>query len=88
MAKITEINILRFPELESKSNVPAGLVFIKASLLSLQMVDFLSGLVWSLHCEHAPGGGHGNPLQYSCMENPRNRGAWWAIVHRVAKSQT
>ena len=35
-----------------------------------------------------PGGGHGNPLQYSCLENPMDRGAWWAIVHRVAKSQT
>ena len=35
-----------------------------------------------------PGGGHGNPLQYSCLENPRNRGAWQATVHRVTKSQT
>ena len=33
-------------------------------------------------------GGHGNPLQYSCLENPMDRGAWWAIVHGVAKSQT
>ena len=30
-------------------------------------------------------GGHGNPLQYSCLENPMGRGAWWAIVHRVTK---
>ena len=35
-----------------------------------------------------PGGGHDNPLQYSCLENPLDRGAWQAIVHRVAKSQT
>ena len=35
-----------------------------------------------------PGGGHGNPLQYSCLGNPRDRGAWWATVHRVAKSRT
>ena len=35
-----------------------------------------------------PGGGHGNPLQYSCLENPMNREAWRAIVHRVAKSHT
>ena len=34
----------------------------------------------------SPGGGHGNPLQYSWLENPMNRGAWWARVHRVAKS--
>ena len=32
------------------------------------------------------GGGHGNPLQYSCLESPMDRGAWWATVHRVAKS--
>ena len=36
----------------------------------------------------SPGGGHGNSLQYSCLENPTDRGAWRAIVHRVAKSQT
>ena len=34
------------------------------------------------------GGRHGDPLQYSCLENPMDRGAWWAIVHGVAKSQT
>ena len=33
----------------------------------------------------SPGGGRGNPLQYSCLENPMDRGAWWAIVHRVAR---
>ena len=35
-----------------------------------------------------PGGGHGNPLQYSCLETLMDRGAWWATVHRVTKSQT
>ena len=35
-----------------------------------------------------PGGGHGNPLQYSCLENPMDRGAWQATVRKVAKSQT
>ena len=34
------------------------------------------------------GGGHSNPLQYSCLENPMDRGAWWATVHGVTKSQT
>ena len=33
----------------------------------------------------SPGGGHGNPLQYPCLENPMDRGAWWAAVHGVAK---
>ena len=36
----------------------------------------------------SPGEGNGNPLQYSCLEDPMDRGAWQAIVHRVAKSQT
>ena len=35
----------------------------------------------------SPGEGHGNPLQCSCLENPVGRGAWWAIVHGVAKSR-
>ena len=35
----------------------------------------------------SPGGGNGNPLQYSCLENPMDRGAWWATVQGVAKSQ-
>ena len=35
-----------------------------------------------------PGEGNGNPLQYSCLENPMDRGAWWATVHGVSKSQT
>ena len=34
----------------------------------------------------SPGEGHGNPLQHSCLENPMDRGAWWAIVHGVTKS--
>ena len=36
----------------------------------------------------SPGGGHGNPLQHSCLENPIDRGTWWVIVHRVSKSWT
>ena len=34
------------------------------------------------------GEGYGNPLQYSCLENPMDRGAWWATIHEVAKSRT
>ena len=36
----------------------------------------------------SPAEGHGNPLQYSCLENPRDRGAWWATVHGVTQSDT
>ena len=35
-----------------------------------------------------PGEGNDNPLQYSCLENPRDRGVWWAIVQGITKSQT
>ena len=35
-----------------------------------------------------PGGGNGNLLQYSCLDNPMDRGAWWATVHGVAKGWT
>ena len=37
--------------------------------------------------ERSPGGGHGDPLQYSCRENPMDRGAWWATVRGVAESR-
>ena len=36
----------------------------------------------------SPGGGHGNPLRYSCQENPMKRGGWWATVHGVAELDT
>ena len=38
--------------------------------------------------ERSPGEGNGSPLQYSCLENPMDRGVWWATVHGVAKSWT
>ena len=42
--------------------------------------------VRSLGWEDSPGEGNGNPLQYSCLENPMDRGAWQGIVNRVTKS--
>ena len=45
-------------------------------------VDSILGL------ERCPGGGNGSPLQYSCLGNPMDRGAWQAIVHGVEKSST
>ena len=44
--------------------------------------------VLSLLSGRSPGEGNDNPLQYSCLENPVDRGAWWATVHRVTKNQT
>ena len=48
----------------------------------IREVDLIPGL------GRSPGGGHGNPLQYACLENPMDRGVWRATVHRVTKSQT
>ena len=48
----------------------------------IREVGLIPGLGRSL------GEGHGNPLQYSCLGNPVDRGVWWATVHRVTKSQT
>ena len=45
------------------------------------------GLIWAW-LEKESGEGNGTPLQYSGLENPMDRGAWWATVHKVAKSQT
>ena len=45
-------------------------------------VGLISGL------GRSPGGGHGNPLQYFCLENPMDKGAWWTTVHGITKSQT
>ena len=45
---------------------------------NIRDVDLISGL------GRSPGEGNGNPLQYSCLENPMDRGAWWATVHGVA----
>ena len=53
-----------------------------ASAGDLKDVDSIPGL------GRSPGAGPGNPLQYSCLENPMDRGAWQAIVHRVAQSRT
>ena len=44
--------------------------------------------ILSLGWEDSPGIGKGNPLQYSCLGNPMDRGAWWAIVHGIVESWT
>ena len=61
------------------------LSFKKSYLKKLRKIIFL--LVWYILGEDA-GDGNGNPLQYSCLENPMDGGAWWTAVHGVAKSQT
>ena len=54
----------------------------KASVYSAGDLGSIPGL------GRSPGEGSGNPPQYSCLENPMDQGAWWAIVHGVAKSRT
>ena len=54
---------------------------------SLSSFTFIKRL-FSFSSLSAIGGEHGSPLQYSCLENPMDRGAWWVTVHRVTKSRT
>ena len=59
--------------------------------LAITILGFLGGASGKKIClprNRSPGGGHGNPLQCSCLENSMDRGAWWATVYRAAKSQT
>ena len=69
----------------NRSNVdkgfPAGSV-VKNPLANARDLGSIPGL------GRPSGEGNGNPLQYSCLENSMDRGAWWATVHEVAKSQT
>jgi len=51
----------------------------KESSYNARDVDAISGL------ERVPGKANGNPLQYSCLGNPMDRGTWWATVHRVSR---
>ena len=62
-------------------NFPGG-AEVKASAYNAGDLGSISGL------GRSPAEGNGNPLQYSCLENPMDKGAWWATVHGVAKSQT
>ena len=76
-----------------KNGSPLGIPdFKQFSSLVAQRLKRLPAMqetrVRSLGREDSPGEGNGNPLQYSCLENPMDRGAWWATVHGVATSQT
>ena len=67
-----------------RRDFPGGSVVKKppANAGDVRVVDSFSGL------GRSPGGGHGNPLQCSCLDNPMDRGAWGVTVHEVAKRQT
>ena len=72
-------DILRFPRCLWGFPVGSG---VKASACNAGDLDSVPG------SGRSPGEGNGNPLQYSCLENPMDGGAWWATVHGVAKSRT
>ena len=65
------------------------LLYTLSTSLVAQVVKNLPAMwgtqVWSPGSQRSPGGGHGNPLQYSDLENPMDRGAWRATVHGIAK---
>ena len=76
-------------------NLPANAGDVRdAGLISCQCRRHKRLAEFSCQCRRrkrwgrSPAGGHGNPLQYSCLENPMDRRVWQAMVHRVAKSQT
>ena len=66
---------------EGKLGCPGG-SYDKESTCNMGDLGSFTGL------GRSPGGGHSNPFQYPCLENPMDRGAWRATVHGVAKSQT
>ena len=68
-----------FP-LKSQKGFPGGSE-VKASACNAEDLGLIP------ESERSPGEGNGKPLQYSCLENPMDGGAWWATVHWVAKSQ-
>ena len=77
-----EISISDLVNVPGASQVSLGVKNSPANAGDIRDVGLIPG---SGRC---PGGGHGNPLQYSCLENPMDRGAWRATVHGVAKSWT
>ena len=67
--------------------VPSGIVALLVKNLPVNAGDLQdAGLIPG--SGRFPGGGHGNPCHYSCQENPMERGAWQATIHRVAKRRT
>ena len=74
---------LNDPFFPAGTNFPGGSVVkdLPASAGDAADVDLVPG------SGKSPGGGRGNPLQHYCLENPMDRGTWWAIVHEATKNQ-
>ena len=81
-----ETQHLTWALLSNKVIIRASQVALVVKNLPASAGDMRHGLdPW---VRRSPGGGHGNPLQYSCLKNPMDRGAWWAAICGVAQSQT
>ena len=74
---------LLMPVSQSKSQGQASIQKMEGEVLQLKQQNHIAK-GWA----YRNGEGNGNPLQYSCLKNPVDRGAWWATVHRVMQSQT
>ena len=78
--------------LSSRLGSPGGKLETSQVALEVKNLPAIAGDVRDMglfpESGRSPGGGNGNPLQPSCLENPTDRAAWWATVRRVAKSQT
>ena len=102
LQKLTQIKALHLSFISHK--IKSNLLYSEINLIcNIQLLDNALGLpgdsdgiknppvmekTWVWFPVRSPGRGQGNPLQYSCLENPMDRGAWQATVHGVAKGQT
>ena len=74
------------------TNIASYTVIYRASQVALMVKNLpayagdIRDVGWVPWSGRSPRGGHDNPLQCSCLENPMNRGAWWAVAYRVTKS--
>ena len=84
MADINSYNLQTTVIWDSPRGEGASQVALVVKNLSANAGDTSSIPGW----ERSPGGGYGDPLQYSCLENPIDRAAWWATICRVVKTQT
>ena len=84
--EINPLSVVSFAIIFSHSE---GYLFILLVAQTVNVFAYDEGDLGSIPGSgRSPGKGNGNPLQCSCLENPRDRGAWWAAVYGVAQSQT
>ena len=87
LERVSSTPLLAPPEhLSTGSLSQASQVALLVKNLPANVGDAKNRWAQFLGSGRSPGGRHGNQLQYSCLENPMGRGAWWATVHRVTES--